>query len=118
MADEQDFAELRQALLGLNPRTWKGYPVQPNGLPDLSGVPFFGEQGAGELARKVGPGIAMDAATIAAPGIGRAIAAAPRTAGAAAAALGLGTPTEAANTAGNKDYNGPSLLQELMSILP
>ena len=44
------------------------YPLQLNGLPDLSGVPMFGEQGFAELARKVGPKMAMDMLGIAAPG--------------------------------------------------
>src|SRR5690349_22557588 len=65
---------------GLPPPTPPPYPLQPNGLPDLSGVPTFGEQGFAELARKVGPQMAMDMLGIAAPGIGKVITAAPKTA--------------------------------------
>src|SRR5215510_13492564 len=37
------------------PQTWKGYPLQPNGLPDLSSVGAFGEQGFRAGVDEFGP---------------------------------------------------------------
>jgi hypothetical protein len=58
MADDYELEARANAQLAYElqqmrqPRTWKGYPVQPNGLPDLSSVPAFGQQGPAEFRRK------------------------------------------------------------------
>jgi hypothetical protein len=49
---------------------WEG-PRQPNGLPDLSQTPAFGRQGFEAFAKEHGPGVAIDAASMATGPIGR-----------------------------------------------
>ena len=67
-------------------------PRQPNGLPDLSNVPAFGEQGFAAGLDKFGPGLLAELAPFAMGPIGRALSYAPR---AAAAAYGVLAPTPA-----------------------
>jgi hypothetical protein len=53
---------------------WEG-PRQPNGLPDLSQTPAFGQKGFVEGVKEFGPGLAADALTMATGPIGRGVAA-------------------------------------------
>ena len=56
-----------------------GPPMQPNGLPDLSKAPAFGERGFGAGLEKFGPGILSELAPLAmGPVLGRAMQLAPR----------------------------------------
>jgi hypothetical protein len=82
---------------------WEG-PRQPNGLPDLSQTPAFGQKGFVEGVKEFGPGLAADALTMATGPIGRgaaavgsAIRSAPNLAKTLMGGLGL---TGAASTAG------------------
>lgn len=50
-------------------------PRQPNGKPDLSNTPAFGQKGFEAFAKEFGPGIALDAAGLAAGPIGRGVSA-------------------------------------------
>ena len=50
-------------------------PRQPNGKPDLSNTPAFGQKGFEAFAKEFGPGIALDTAGLAAGPIGRGVSA-------------------------------------------
>jgi hypothetical protein len=84
---------------------WEG-PRQPNGLPDLSQTPAFGRQGFEAFAKEHGPGVAIDAASMATGPIGRGMSAvagamrsAPKLSAALLGALGLGAGTGEAEDA-------------------
>jgi hypothetical protein len=104
-------------LAGINAPPQPGrYSQRGSWLPDLSGVPAFGQRGAGAVAREFGPGVAQDAAMLAMGPAGRFMTAAPKATAAVLGALTAGSPSEAANDAPAKDYQAPGLLKELMSI--
>jgi fructose-bisphosphate aldolase class I len=84
---------------------WEG-PRQANGLPDLSQTPAFGRQGFEAFAKEHGPGVAIDAASMATGPIGRGMSAvagamrsAPKLSAALLGALGLGAGTGEAEDA-------------------
>ena len=102
-------------------------PRQPNGLPDLSSVPFWGHRGFEDVAKEFGPGLALDAATAAAGPLGKVIGAAgqgfmhlPKAVRGLAALLAGGTmsSSEAQNTNKPQDYEPRSLWQEILAALP